>query len=84
MKLEKKNPGNGCKYPKDSCLSSKFKKWATGTWEGMKSAMDPYCRQYKTTLCFYFSLTAQLPDDQTHLGAAKTQMFCLIIHALGM
>jgi hypothetical protein len=42
--------------------------------------MGPYCREYKTTVCFsFFPLTAQLPNqdvfgiNQTHLGAAQTQ-----------
>jgi len=44
----------------------------------------------KSTVCFFFPLTAQLPnqdessDDQTHLGAAQTQILCLIIHGSNM
>jgi hypothetical protein len=40
------------------------------------------------TVLLLFSLAAQLPsqdvsgDDQTHLGAAQTQFFCFLIHAL--
>jgi hypothetical protein len=52
--------------------------------------MDPYCGQYKSTICLIFSLTAQLSnqevfdDDQTHLETAQTQILCLIIYALGL
>ncbi len=46
-------------------------------WEDIKSAMGPYCKQYKSIVCLFFSLTAK-----THLGATQTQILCLLIHTL--
>ncbi len=53
----------------------------------VKSAMGPYCKQYKTTVWFFFpdcpiSQPRCFCDDQTHLGAAQTKGFCLCIPTL--
>jgi hypothetical protein len=53
----------------------------------VKSGMGPYCRQYHPLLFFSNCQLAQQDvagDDQTHLGVARTQIFCLIIHTSGM
>jgi len=55
--------------------------------EDGKLGMGPYCSRYGLLLFFPNCPLAQQDlsgDDQTHLGAARTQIFCLIIHTLGM
>ncbi len=51
--------------------------WMECCWMDVKSAMDPYCRQYKIIVCFFYPWpTAQLPNQDVSRDDDQTQYWC--------